>query len=378
MRRQLDDSAFRVDSTVRPHRNEHTVVVSGDIDAAVTSHLNTAVLTGLDSGLRTTVRLDGVGIFGSAAVRTVRHLLTEADERDAELTFEGAPPVVERVLRVVGLDDHRIHLVDASTLPMSPVIFDAVMASGALRAREPLCITTHDADDPRIVFVNEAFSAVTGYGADDMLGKSPKILQGDLTDRDVLDDLRRCLETDETFHGETVNYRADGTPFWMNWRIVPISYGSHRFFLALQRDVTREWQLTRHIAARARMTRLVNAHEPPLTRAQILEALGRAAAAIVETSDVAIATAVTGAAGDVLATNLEGSYTDPDIFGAVRTETFETDDTGTIHLPFTIDDDDTGHLYLSGLHPDWLALIDTGHLEQLCDDCVTSLQSAVD
>jgi|GEM_PF-1356022 len=375
-RSRADESLLRIDTIVRPHRQEHIVIVSGDLDSAVTRHLRAAVETGLDSGLSTTVRLDGVGVFGSAAARSISQLLDGATSRDADLLVEGAPPVVVRVLDLVGVADGRIRPAESATFPLSPVVFDAVMASGALRSREPLCVTTHDVNDPRIVFVNDAFTKVTGYSSDDMVGRSPRDLQGALTDRAVLDELRRCLESDETFHGETVNYRADGTPFRMNWRIVPVSYGARRFFMALQRDVTSEWQLRRYGAARARMTRLVNAHAPPLTRGHILEALGHATGAIVEAADVAIATAVTDADNAVLVTNLEGSYTDPAIFDGARTETYETDGTVRMHLPFVIDDAHTGHVYLSGLHPDWLALIDIGHLEQLCADCVAALQIA--
>jgi len=70
-----------------------------------------------------------------------------------------------------------------------------------------------------VVYVNKAFSQLTGYSSEEIIGKSPAILQG---------------------HGEAINYRKDGSEFVMEWKIVPIKnekeVTSH--YLALQRDVT--------------------------------------------------------------------------------------------------------------------------------------------
>jgi len=92
-----------------------------------------------------------------------------------------------------------------------------------------------------IVYVNDSFSQMTGYSSEEMIGKSPAILQGPKTDRSVLDRLSRALAEGRLFHGEAINYRKDGTEFVMEWKIVPIKNENEvtSHYLALQRDVTK-------------------------------------------------------------------------------------------------------------------------------------------
>jgi len=91
-----------------------------------------------------------------------------------------------------------------------------------------------------VVYVNKAFSQLTGYSSEEIIGKSPAILQGPKTERAVLDRLNQALSEGRLFHGEAINYRKDGSEFVMEWKIVPIKnekeVTSH--YLALQRDVT--------------------------------------------------------------------------------------------------------------------------------------------
>jgi len=91
-----------------------------------------------------------------------------------------------------------------------------------------------------IVYVNDAFCEMTGYGPHEVAGRSPAMLQGPKTDPAVLDRLRRDLDADRLFHGRAVNYRKDGTEFVMEWKIVPIRGDEERIthYLAIQRDVT--------------------------------------------------------------------------------------------------------------------------------------------
>ena len=90
-----------------------------------------------------------------------------------------------------------------------------------------------------ILYVNTAFSDLTGYSYDEVIGKDPGILQGPKTDRKLLGHLRETLEREDTFHGKTVNYRKDGSEFIMEWKIFPISNSEKRttHFLAVQREV---------------------------------------------------------------------------------------------------------------------------------------------
>jgi PAS domain S-box-containing protein len=92
-----------------------------------------------------------------------------------------------------------------------------------------------------IVYVNDAFTQITGYGSDELIGKSPAILQGAKTDRAELDRLDQALAEGRLFHGEAINYRKDGSEFIMEWKIVPVKNDKEvtSHYLALQRDVTK-------------------------------------------------------------------------------------------------------------------------------------------
>jgi PAS domain S-box-containing protein len=99
-----------------------------------------------------------------------------------------------------------------------------------------IMITRANAGYP-ILYVNSAFTELTGYSYDEVVGKEPGLLQGPKTDQSLLHKLRETLESDQIFHGKTVNYRKDGTEFMMEWKIFPIKNSENRtsHFLAVQR-----------------------------------------------------------------------------------------------------------------------------------------------
>lgn len=131
----------------------------------------------------------------------------------------------------------------AATLPaLDEATFEALLASATHVALNAVCITDADLDDPgpRIVYVNPAFERMTGYTADEVLGRNPRFLQGPASDRRVLDRLRADLEAGRPFQGETFNYRKDGTPFTMAWRVAAVrdQHGTITHYVAAQDDLS--------------------------------------------------------------------------------------------------------------------------------------------
>ncbi|HEV2541988.1 MAG TPA: HWE histidine kinase domain-containing protein [Methylobacterium sp.] len=107
---------------------------------------------------------------------------------------------------------------------------------------EAILITSADLDEPgpRIEYANPAFLRLTGYEAYEVVGHTPRILQGPDTDRAELDRLRSRLEAGEAAQGEAVNYRKDGSTYVVEWVITPVREAGGRIthWVATQRDVT--------------------------------------------------------------------------------------------------------------------------------------------
>jgi diguanylate cyclase (GGDEF)-like protein/PAS domain S-box-containing protein len=97
-----------------------------------------------------------------------------------------------------------------------------------------------DQPGPRVVYVNPAFTRATGYTAAEILGKTPRILQGPGTDRGTLDGLRKKLKTWRPVRVELLNYRKDGTEFWVELNIRPVADATGYFthWISIQRDIT--------------------------------------------------------------------------------------------------------------------------------------------
>ena len=89
----------------------------------------------------------------------------------------------------------------------------------------------------KIIYANKAFKKLTGYDPSDVIGKTPRILQGVGTDKKVIGRLAVALKSGRKFQGKTINYKKDGTPFIMYWRVSPIRVGkTTEAWIAIQRE----------------------------------------------------------------------------------------------------------------------------------------------
>lgn len=97
-----------------------------------------------------------------------------------------------------------------------------------------------DPPGPRIVYANRAFERQTGHPIEEVIGQTPRMLQGPDTDPIMLQELRRRLDLGLTFEGRTVNYRKDGEPYHVEWNISPVrnQAGEIRYFISVQHDVS--------------------------------------------------------------------------------------------------------------------------------------------
>lgn len=130
-----------------------------------------------------------------------------------------------------------------------------LLSSAVEQSNEAIVITDGDVDrpGPRILFVNPAFTKMTGYTTQEALGNTPRMLQGPRSDRAVLKNLRQTLMRGEPFLGEVINYRKDRTEYCVDLHITPIrdADGVVTRFVAIQHDITERRRAEERIAVLA-------------------------------------------------------------------------------------------------------------------------------
>jgi diguanylate cyclase (GGDEF)-like protein/PAS domain S-box-containing protein len=92
----------------------------------------------------------------------------------------------------------------------------------------------------KIVYVNNAFTALTGYSEGEAIGKSPKMLQGEMTSADTRNRIGIALAKQQEISERIYNYTKEGKGYWLDMNIMPLhnSYGELLYFAAIERDIT--------------------------------------------------------------------------------------------------------------------------------------------
>jgi PAS domain S-box-containing protein len=137
---------------------------------------------------------------------------------------------------MTGYDDKSTHT--------PPLGGPGALPEDLLRAIEaaPIGIVVSDPrlPDAPVIYVNREFSTITGYPAEELLGRNLRLLQGLGSDPKAVADMHEAVEAARPVVVELLNYRKSGEPFWMRTDIRPVfdESGRLRAFIAGQTDVT--------------------------------------------------------------------------------------------------------------------------------------------
>ncbi len=120
-----------------------------------------------------------------------------------------------------------------------------------------------DAPGPEIVYVNKAFTTLTGYTADEALGRDPRFLISPEGDAETRHSLRKALERGEGQRVRTLNRSKAGDDYWVDLNLLPLkdAQGELQYFAAILRDVSDQQEIEARVAELAKrdpLTGLLN------------------------------------------------------------------------------------------------------------------------
>ncbi|MBM2577369.1 PAS domain-containing protein [Jannaschia sp. Os4] len=105
----------------------------------------------------------------------------------------------------------------------------------------------HQPDSP-IIYCNRAFTELTGYDRDEVLGRNCRFLQGPETDPAAVAKVRAAIAAEEVRVVEMLNYRRDGSTFWNSLHVGPVYDEAGR----LTHYYGSQWDVTEEVSERAR------------------------------------------------------------------------------------------------------------------------------
>jgi PAS domain S-box-containing protein len=118
-----------------------------------------------------------------------------------------------------------------------------LLESVAVTANDSILITEAEPVElpgPRVLYANRSFTEMSGYSLEEVIGQTPRILQGPDTAPESRQRIRDALKKWEPIVEQLLNYRKDGTPFWVELSIVPVAdeTGWYTHWVSIQRDIS--------------------------------------------------------------------------------------------------------------------------------------------
>lgn len=122
------------------------------------------------------------------------------------------------------------------------------LTESAMQRANDVIIIAKAIPDMSVVYVNQAFTSLTGYASEEILGKTPRILHGPKTDRNALEQIKVALKNGRAIRKEILNYKKNGAEFWVELDIAPIRNNENviTHWVSIQREITnrKEYEAT--------------------------------------------------------------------------------------------------------------------------------------
>ncbi|MDD5151556.1 MAG: PAS domain S-box protein [Flavobacterium sp.] len=111
--------------------------------------------------------------------------------------------------------------------------------------KDSVIITKADLNDgeiPKIIYVNPAFSVMSGYSSDEIIGKSPDVFMGQNSDSKEYEKLINAIKNKIECQVETISYKKNNEEYWVNFSMLPVnnSDGELSHWVSIQRDITEQ------------------------------------------------------------------------------------------------------------------------------------------
>lgn len=132
--------------------------------------------------------------------------------------------------------------VEKAPVALPPALPPEIFTQAVGQADLAICITDLKAD---IVYANDAFSRITGYAPDEVVGRNSSLLSNRTTPRRIYEEMWQKLAAGQAWSGRLLNRRRDGSLYLADLTITPVrnTSGATTHFLGMQRDITGLHQL---------------------------------------------------------------------------------------------------------------------------------------
>jgi diguanylate cyclase (GGDEF)-like protein/PAS domain S-box-containing protein len=187
------------------------------------------------------------------------------------LEAKGERPLHVAVTKTRGVDAqgrvHGVSMVENAGARLAAERRLAMLESVVVNSTDAVIVTEAvalDGNSHRIIFVNDAFTRMTGYTAAEAIGNTPRLLQGPKTDRAELQRIAQALQACEPVFTELTNYRKDRSEFRVEFSIVPVCDEDGRclYFVAIEREVTQRRALEKYDCERGVVLEMAVCNEP--------------------------------------------------------------------------------------------------------------------